>query len=72
MAWLDDDGLVIPVGGTDAAVALEGPPGPPGPAGPGPLFGHGAPTGAGVAGQVYIDLDTGELYVYDTDGADDE
>lgn len=50
----------------------QGEPGPPGSAGLSPLVGHGAPAGAGQAGQTYIDADTGDLYRYDTDGAGDD
>lgn len=58
--------------GPPGAPGEPGEPGPPGPAGPSPLVGHGAPSGAGQTGQIYIDTDTGDLYRYDKDGADDD
>lgn len=58
--------------GPPGAPGAPGEPGPPGPAGPSPLVGHGAPSGAGQTGQIYIDTDTGDLYRYDKDGEDDD
>ena len=51
----------------------EGPQGPkgdrgdPGPAGPGIVFTQGAPTGSGVAGAMYVDKTTFDVYVWRAD-----
>ena len=54
----------------------EGPQGPqgdrgetgaPGPAGPGIVFTQGAPTGSGVAGAMYVDTTTFDVYVWRAD-----
>lgn len=44
-----------------------GPPGPAGPAGPGIVFTQGAPTGSGVAGAMYVDKTTFDVYVWRAD-----
>lgn len=41
--------------------------GPAGPAGPGIVFTHGAPTGRGVAGAMYVDKTTFDVYVWSAD-----
>lgn len=51
----------------------EGPQGPKGetgaqgPAGPGIVFTQGAPTGSGVAGAMYVDKTTFDVYVWSAD-----
>lgn len=49
-----------PKGGTGAQ-------GPAGPAGPGIVFTQGAPTGSGVAGAMYVDKTTFDVYVWSAD-----
>lgn len=41
--------------------------GPAGPAGPGIVFTQGAPTGSGVAGAMYVDKTTFDVYVWSAD-----
>ena len=41
--------------------------GPAGPAGPGIVFTQGAPTGSGVAGAMYVDKTTFDVYVWRAD-----
>lgn len=41
--------------------------GPAGPAGPGIVFTQGAPTGRGVAGAMYVDKTTFDVYVWSAD-----
>lgn len=41
--------------------------GPDGPAGPGIVFTQGAPTGSGVAGAMYVDKTTFDVYVWSAD-----
>ena len=41
--------------------------GPAGPAGPGIVFTQGAPTGGGVAGAMYVDKTTFDVYVWSAD-----
>lgn len=41
--------------------------GPAGPAGPGIVFTQGAPTGSGVAGAMYVDKTTFDVYVWIAD-----
>lgn len=41
--------------------------GPAGPAGPGIVFTQGAPTGSGVAGAMYVDKTTFNVYVWSAD-----
>lgn len=41
--------------------------GPAGPAGPGIVFTQGAPTGNGVAGAMYVDKTTFDVYVWSAD-----
>lgn len=41
--------------------------GPAGPAGPGIVFTPGAPTGSGVAGAMYVDKTTFDVYVWNAD-----
>lgn len=41
--------------------------GPAGPAGPGIVFTQGAPTGIGVAGAMYVDKTTFDVYVWRAD-----
>lgn len=41
--------------------------GPAGPAGPGIVFTQGAPTGSGVAGAMYADKTTFDVYVWSAD-----
>lgn len=41
--------------------------GPSGPAGPGIVFTQGAPTGRGVAGAMYVDKTTFDVYVWSAD-----
>lgn len=41
--------------------------GPAGPAGPGIVFTQGTPTGSGVAGAMYVDKTTFDVYVWSAD-----
>lgn len=41
--------------------------GPAGPSGPGIVFTQGAPTGSGVAGAMYVDKTTFDVYVWSAD-----
>lgn len=55
----------IAIDGTPTGPHLTGLQGLTGPRGPGITVGHGAPTTDDVAGAVYLDLDTGDLYQSD-------
>lgn len=53
--------------GTRGETGARGPAGPAGPAGPGIVFTQGAPTGSGVAGAMYVDKTTFDVYVWRAD-----
>ena len=51
--------------GPAGPAGAAGPAGPQGPAGPGVSAGSGAPSQQGVQGQAYVDVETGDFYVYE-------
>lgn len=51
--------------GPEGPAGVEGPVGPQGPAGPGIVAGDGAPASQGVVGQAYVDVSTGDFYIYE-------
>ena len=53
--------------GAQGPAGPAGPSGPAGPAGPGIVFTQGAPTGRGVAGAMYVDKTTFDVYVWRAD-----
>lgn len=53
--------------GPKGETGAQGPAGPAGPAGPGIVFTQGAPTGSGVAGAMYVDKTTFDVYVWRAD-----
>lgn len=53
--------------GAQGPAGPAGPSGPAGPAGPGIVFTQGAPTGSGVAGAMYVDKTTFDVYVWRAD-----
>lgn len=53
--------------GPQGSKGERGAQGPAGPAGPGIVFTQGAPTGSGVAGAMYVDKTTFDVYVWRAD-----
>lgn len=53
--------------GPQGSKGERGAQGPAGPAGPGIVFTQGAPTGSGVAGAMYVDKTTFDVYVWSAD-----